>query len=171
MMLVPDWRALVFWTLLRKELLTHLLTMRLAIVLGCTVVLTALTVVIGSLDYEQNWEVYKSREADSKADFESVRVYRQLDGLRWFIPAEPLSLLCRGSTQASALTSSFGFDYIAQVPQPLGAADNDRLLTLSQVDFVQAIALLLSFLAVVLGFDGICGEAERGTLSLLQLHQ
>ena len=160
----------MFWTLLRKELLTHLLTLRLAIVLGCAVVLTGLTVVIGSLDYEQNWGIYKGFEADAQDDLENVRVYQQLGHLRWFIPPEPLSLLCRGSTQASALTSSFGFEYVAQVPSPLGAAENDRLLTLSQVDFVQVIALLLSFLAVVLGYDGICGEAERGTLTLLLSH-
>lgn len=160
----------MFWILIRKEMLTHLLTLRLAIVLVCTVILTALTVVIGSLDYEQNWEIYKGRQAEAKAEFEKVRVFEQLDYVRWFIPPEPLSLLCRGSTQASALTSSFGFNYIAQVPQPLGVADNDRLLTLSQIDFIQAIALLLSFLAVVLGFDGISGEAERGTLSLLLSH-
>lgn len=110
----------MFWTLLREELLTHLLTLRLAVVLGCTVVLTALTVVIGSLDYEQNWAVYKGSEAEARADLENVRVYQQLDYLRWFIPAEPLSLLCRGSTQASALTSSSASVTSPRCPGPSG---------------------------------------------------
>ena len=35
---------------------------------------------------------------------------------------------------------------------------------LVQIDFTTVVTLLLSFLAVVLGFDGICGERERGTL-------
>ena len=48
-------------TLIRKELLTNLLTLRLSIVLVFTVVLSVLTVVIGCLNYTRNMEAY-SRE-------------------------------------------------------------------------------------------------------------
>ena len=57
------------------------------------------------IDAFQKLALLGTKAGDAKESFEAIRVYRQLDGLRWFVPAEPLSLLCRGSTQASALTS------------------------------------------------------------------
>lgn len=161
----------MLWILLRKELLTNLLTMRLAIVLVFTVVLAVLTVLIGSFDYSSNWEVYAEFIDENDELLEESKVYGQLDGpLRFFVPPEPLSILCRGSTEASALSARFELNTIHPVPSPLGSSNNDRMQTLVQVDFVQAITLLLSFLAVILGFDGICGERERGTMALLLSH-
>lgn len=161
----------MFGTLLRKELLTNLLTLRLAVVLVFAVALTALTVLVGSVDYSANWRQYTEAVRQNEALLEDSHVYSQLLGpLRYFVPPEPLSILCRGTTQASGLAAPITMDTIYPIPRPLGSAANDRMQTLANVDFVQAIALLLSFLAVVLGFDGICGERERGTLALLLSH-
>jgi ABC-2 type transport system permease protein len=47
------------------------------------------------------------------------------------------------------------------------ASYDDLMLILVRTDFTTVIALVLSFLAVVLGFDAICGEREQGTLKLV----
>ena len=49
----------MIWSLVRKELLTNLLTYRLSIALVFTIVLSALTTVIGSLDYSRNVASYE----------------------------------------------------------------------------------------------------------------
>ena len=36
-----------------------------------------------------------------------------------------------------------------------------------EIDFATVVRLLLSFMAVILGFDAICGDRERGTLRLM----
>lgn len=41
----------MFWSLLRKELLANLLTLRLAVAFACTAGLVALTTFIGSQEY------------------------------------------------------------------------------------------------------------------------
>ena len=46
-------------TLVRKELLSHLLTLRLVVALVFTVVLCLLTTVMGSLDYSRNVRAYE----------------------------------------------------------------------------------------------------------------
>jgi len=48
-----------------------------------------------------------------------------------------------------------------------GTNDSDLIKVLVPIDFTLVIAFLLSFLAMVLGFDSICGERENGTLKLL----
>ena len=52
-------------------------------------------------------------------------------------------------------------------PHPITAADTDLMQSLVRLDFTTVVAILLSFLAIVLGYDAICGERERGTLQLL----
>ena len=47
---------------------------------------------------------------------------------------------------------------------------DDLMLILVCTDLTTVVALVLSFLAVVLGFDAICGEREQGTLKLLLSH-
>jgi hypothetical protein len=44
---------------------------------------------------------------------------------------------------------------------------NMFLKVISEIDATMVVAVLLSFLAVILGFDGISSERERGTMKLL----
>lgn len=48
------------WILIRKELLTNLLTMRLGVALIFSVLLAALAALIGSVDFSRNVDAYES---------------------------------------------------------------------------------------------------------------
>jgi hypothetical protein len=48
----------MIWTMARKKLLANLLTLRLSVALVCVVVLSALTVLIGSIDFTLRMEAY-----------------------------------------------------------------------------------------------------------------
>lgn len=155
--------------LILKELRANLLTLRLLVALVCTLVLAVLTSLIGSLDYSERLEAYRNAEAQARQAQSRVTVYSQLE-LDLLFPPQPLSILCRGVSEAGGYHTYIRFNWIPALPSPVGVAGGtggDLMKTLVQVDFATVVVLVLSFLAVVLGFDGICGERERGTLSQL----
>ena len=157
----------MIWTLVRKELLTNLLTFRLAVALIFTVVLSALTTVIGSLDFSRNMDAYEKEMRDYQERQAKVTIYRQLEP-NIIVPPQPLSILSKGVMRSTGLRYYFGIDFFFRTPWQLGTNfDSEYMKTLVQIDFVTVVALLLSFLAVILGFDAICGERERGTLKQL----
>ncbi|MFH1567846.1 MAG: ABC transporter permease [Gemmatimonadota bacterium] len=152
-------------TLLRQELLRHLLTFRLAVALAFTVVLTALTTFIGSLDYRHNLAAYEREARAVRAELDQATVYAQVFP-RIVVPPQPLSILCRGIVGTAGRTMVVEVDRIQIASWPLTESyDNQLVKSLAQIDFSTAVALLLSFLAVILGFDGVSGEREAGTLA------
>ena len=154
----------MLWILIHKELLNSLLTLRLRVVLIFAVILSVLTGVVGSLDFSRAMDVYRTESREHEEEQQDIRVYNQLN-IRFFIAPQPLAIFARGSSEARGYHYHVSIHYKRPDPTPLGRwAGNDRLDTLVWIDFTGAVALLLSFLAVVLGFDGICGERERGTL-------
>jgi len=160
----------VFVTLVRKELLGHLTTFRLAAALAFTVVLTSLTTFIGSLDYERNMAAYEREARRVREDLEKATVWAQVFP-RIVVPPQPLSILCRGTLGAAGRTMIVEVGRIQVASWPLTeSVDSQVIKSLAQIDFATAVALLLSFLAIVLGFDGISGERESGTLLQILAH-
>ena len=50
----------------------------------------------------------------------------------------------------------------------IDSADYNRFLkVISEIDTTMVVGVLLSFLAVILGFDGVSSERERGTMKLV----
>ena len=87
------------------------------------------------------------------------------------VPPQPLQILCRGFIEGSAQMYDVDWDQYLPGAGRVGSSSHDDLLnTLTRVDFVSVVALVLSFLAIVLGFDAICGEREQGTLRLVLSH-
>ena len=63
----------MIWILVRKELLTNLLTLRLGIAVIFTVVLAVLTTFIGSLDYSRNIDAYGDVVRESQEELSQAR--------------------------------------------------------------------------------------------------
>lgn len=157
-------------TLVRKELLGHLRTLRLVVALVFTVVLCLLTTIMGSLDYSRNARDYERAVDEHRRAMAEARVFADLDP-DVFVPPQPLQILCRGILQSAG--QIFDVDPGAYIigARTVGSSSADDLMnTLVRVDFVAVVALVLSFLALALGFDAICGEREQGTLRLLLSH-
>ncbi len=153
-------------TLIRKELLANLLTMRLAVALAFTVLLTVLTAFIGSLEYSHNWDRFESERQKYEQEISEATVWNQVEP-RLFIPPQPLSILSRGLSDGAGAEYSVFLHWMWVTPSPITAADTDLMQSLVRIDFTTVVAILLSFLAIVLGYDAICGEREGGTLQLV----
>ena len=154
----------MFWRFVRKELLTNLLTMRLAVALIFTVLLAVMTTLTGSIDFSRNYAAYREEARQAQEQLDEATVYSQVRPRLVFRP-QPLSILSRGVMQTFAREFWVNVDGINVYATALNSQyDSQFMKTLVQIDFTTVVGLLLSFLAVVLAFDGICGERENGTL-------
>ena len=150
-------------TLVRKELLANLLTLRLAVALIFTVLLSVLTTFIGSIEYSARMDAYRTEVKSIREDLGRATVYSQIEPHAVALP-QPLALFCRGVDKTAGQLVRVYVDWIPASLSYVGSAGNNLMKTFVEIDFATVVTVLLSFLAVVLGFDGICGERERGTL-------
>ena len=129
--------------------------------------LSALTTAIGSVDFSSNVAAYHDEVRQQQEALDKTTIYSQLEP-QIITPPQPLAIFARGVVRMAGLGYGIGIDDYQRAPWQISANfDSAYIKTLIQVDFVTVVSLLLSFLAVVLGFDGICGERERGTLKQL----
>ncbi|HJP33071.1 MAG TPA: ABC transporter permease [Candidatus Latescibacteria bacterium] len=155
--------------LIRKELLANLRTARLGLVAVLTVALTGLAVGMGSMEFSRNYTYYESRQRELSERRQEVTTWSQVQRAtaRVIIPPQPLGVLGRGLPGTAVQGAGFG---VGRIPTMVWIDDQDYnrfLKVISEIDATMVIAVVLSFLAVILGFDGISGERERGTLKLL----
>jgi ABC-type transport system involved in multi-copper enzyme maturation permease subunit len=151
------------WILIRKELLETLLTLLLCVALVFCLVLAVMATLIGSLDYYNNLDSYATESANQSNRNSEAATYNSIDP-SIMVPPMPLSVLSRGNVSTSGQSVFFGLDYVPITAWSLSDAVSRLMKVLVQIDFSTVVALLLSFLAVVLSFDGICGEHQRGIL-------
>jgi ABC-type transport system involved in multi-copper enzyme maturation permease subunit len=83
------------------------------------------------------------------------------------LPPQPLSVLALGAEAWVGNDVSVAVHYRLEAPSIRPDLSNDFMKSLVPIDVVTVVAVVLSFLAVALGFDGISGERESGTLRQL----
>lgn len=157
-------------TLIRKELLSHLRTLRLIVALLFTVVLCALTTLMGSLDFSVSMRAYEGAVSQMRADLDEARLMDDV-GPHVIVAPQPLTVLARGVLEGAAQRFQVRILPYWMSTQLIGSGSyDDLMLILVRTDLTTVVALVLSFLAIVLGFDAVCGEREHGTLKLLLSH-
>jgi len=153
--------------LIKKEVLEHLMSMRFAIACVLCLIVILCSLFIRSQDYNQVLDDYHQESAMEKHRvdawdhpwhfvWQGVTIYRR---------PNPLKIFVRG------LDDSYG--------QAVRVASKEQLWTIirdlqntavplfSPIDLVAFVGLIMSLMAVVFGYDAICGEKERGTLRLM----
>ena len=132
-----------------------------------TLVLGALTTLMGSLDFSTSIDAYERALRDRHEEMAEARLYRNL----WttvLVPPQPLTVLARGAVEGAAMRYYIGLGRYTMSTSLVGSVVyDDLMLILVRADFTTVVALLLSFLAVALGFDAVCGERRQGSLKLL----
>lgn len=155
--------------LIRKELLTNLRTARLGVSVVFTLMLTVLATGMGSMDFSRNYSHYESRKREIAEERDKVTTWSQAQRAttRVLIPPQPLAILGRGLPGTATQSCGFGVSWIPTMIWLDSEDFNMFLKVISEIDATMVVAVLLSFLAVILGFDGVSSERERGTLKLL----
>ncbi|RKU37336.1 hypothetical protein C6496_09590 [Candidatus Poribacteria bacterium] len=157
-------------TLIRQELVGHLMSARfLAAVVITLLLVVANTVVL--IDAHENRVASYSQQA--KVHREKAVEAETYSQLKIFVerPPNPLSLLSAGLEKRLGTTVEI---YHGEVPTISSVSarnlENPYLNLFSQIDLVSIFQVVLSLLALLFAYDAIAGDWQSGTLRLVISH-
>ena len=155
-------------TLIQKEVLHHILSVRFVALLLMCLVLIPLTLSINYRNYRQNLVNYQ--EAVKLANIEETTVNPKMplepevEVSKLFLKPTPLSVFANGL--GDALPSYLGMtrNGVTLGPPVLFSAPHSYLL--GHLDFLFLVGTVFSLLALLFTFDAVAGERETGTLRI-----
>ena len=153
--------------LIAKEVLEHLMSLRFAIACVLCLIVVLCSLFIRWQDYSQVLDDYNqetSMERQRLNRMEAVwrfprgglSVYRKPNHLKIFVRG--LDDSYGGATQVAAR---------GQLRPIIRDLQNTAVPLFPSIDLVTFVGVIMSLMAVVFGYDAICGEKERGTLETL----
>jgi len=160
--------TMVFYQIVRKEILENILSLRFTLSLVLTVSLFAASSFIFVDNHRDRLQEYRQKTNQNLSAFreQSAQLYK-LAFHDHHVYAQPkLLALCAGGFE-ELLPGHFSFDAFAVNLPQLAGQSNFTLPRFTDVDWTFIISLIFSFIAFVFVYDAICGERERGTLRLI----
>jgi hypothetical protein len=159
----------MLWALIKKEILDHLMSLRFAIACMLCLVVILCSVFVRSQDFLQVLD-----DARQEADMgrQRLRDYRRPWDLGWDgepVPIlrrpNPLKVFVRGmsDTNGGVVNVSTG----RRIEPAFEGLTNPAKPLFPTIDLVMFVGLIMSLMALVFGYDAICGEKQRGTLRLM----
>ena len=155
-------------TLIQKEMMHHILSVRFVALLLMCVLLIPLTLFINYRNYRQDLVDYQ--EAVKLANLEETTVNPKMplepevEVSKLFLKPTPLSVFAKGL--GDSLPSYLGMtrNGITQGPPSTFSAPLSQLL--GHLDFLFVVGTVFSLLALLFTFDAVAGEREAGTIRI-----
>ncbi len=155
-------------TLIRKEMMHHILSVRFIVLLLMCLLLVPLTLSINYQHYRQNLVDYQ--EAVKLANIEETTVNPKMplepevEVSKLFLKPTPLSVFAKGLGDAQPSYLGMTRNGITQGPPSTFSAPLSQLL--GHLDFLFVVGTVFSLLALLFTFDAVAGEREAGTLRI-----
>ena len=156
-------------TLIRKEMMHHILSVRFVALLVMCLLLVPLTLHINYRNYLQNQVDYQASTKRSVAESEEA-----LHSFLWnppapdeefsklFLQPTPLSVFARGLEES--LPSYLGMTRNGVKHGSTSLGGGSLSAALGNLDFLFVVSTVFSLLALLFTFDAVAGEREAGTL-------
>ena len=155
-------------TLIQKEMMHHILSVRFVALLLMCLLLIPLTLSINYRHYQQNLVDYQ--EAVKLANIEETTINPQmelkpeLEVSKLFLKPSPLSVFANGL--GDALPSYLGMTRNGIVQGAPSLVSDSLSYLLGHLDFLFLVGTVFSLLALLFTFDAVAGEREAGTLRI-----
>ena len=155
-------------TLIQKEMMHHILSVRFVALLLMCLLLVPLTLSINYRHYQQNLVDYQ--EAVKLANIEETTINPQmelkpeLEVSKLFLKPSPLSVFANGL--GDALPSYLGMTRNGIVQGASSLVSDSLSYLLGHLDFLFLVSTVFSLLALLFTFDVVAGEREAGTLRI-----
>ena len=155
-------------TLIHKEILHHILSVRFIALLLMCLLLIPLTLSINYRNYRQSLVDYQ--EAVKLANIEEIMMNPkmplepELEVSKLFLKPTPLSVFANGLKDA--LPSYLGMTRNGVVQGPPATVSDPIAHLLGHLDFLFVVGTVFSLLALLFTFDAVAGEREAGTLRI-----
>jgi ABC-type transport system involved in multi-copper enzyme maturation permease subunit len=154
------------WTLLKKETLENLITMRFIIgFLACNLVFGLVTFVLMQ-DFQLELSRVASAQENSRQEMGRWPVWSYV---RPTIVKEPSILAVFGSNMGINWGKRVWISHtripVLTIDETGDTGSTDLLAFLYEFDYVNIVQILVSLMALLLSFDALSGEKERGRCS------
>ena len=160
----------MFWVLLRREILAHLITFRFAITVITCLLLVATTMFIRINDYEQRLASYNAARDAHRDELLSTRTYSFLMP-KIDRPPNPLSIFNAGMDSRIGNTLRIYYTHVPVLWDAHSHSSGNLFIDhFYRIDLVFVFQFVLSLLALLFAYDAIAGERESGTMRLTMSH-
>jgi len=151
--------------LIEKEIRDLMGSTKFAITFGACAALIILTFYIGATRHQLYQTHYEASLAENTRALEGLTDWSELDDTRVFLPPQPLASLVSGvanDIDRTAIIRGRG-----DIPVEDSRYGEDPVYAIFRfIDLEFIFKVILALFAILLGYDAICGEKERGTLRL-----
>ena len=155
-------------TLIQKEMMHHVLSVRFVALLLMCILLIPLTLSINYQSYRQNLvdyqEAVKLANIEEKTVNPKMPLEPEIEVSKLILKPTPLSIFAKGL--GDSLPSYLGMtrNGITQGPPATFSAPLSQLL--GHLDFLFVVGTVFSLLALLFTFDAVAGEREAGTIRI-----
>ena len=157
-------------TLVRQELLTHLMSARFFAAVVITLLLVVANAVVLLEDYERRLVKYSQQANAHPEKAQEAKTYSTLK-LSVERPPNPLSLFSAGLDKRLGTTFEIYYGSVPMISDGSARSlDNTFLNLFSKIDLVLIFQVVLSLMALLFAYDAIAGDWENGTLRLVISH-
>jgi len=157
-------------TLIRQELLVHLMSARFFAAVVITLLLVVANAVVLLEDYERRLSKYNQQENAHREKAQEAKTYSMLK-LSTERPPNPLSLFSAGLDKRLGTTFDIYHGFVPMISDGSARSlDNAFLNLFSKIDLVFIFQVVLSLMALLFAYDAIAGDWENGTLRLVISH-
>ena len=154
----------MFWVLLRREILAHLITFRFAITVITCLLLVVTTLFIRINDYEQRLASYNAARDVHRDELLATRTYSFLMP-KIDRPPNPLSIFNAGMDSRLGNTLRIYYTHVPVLWDAHSHSSGNLFIDhFYRIDLVFVFQFVLSLLALLFAYDAIAGERETGTL-------
>ena len=155
-------------TLIRKEMMHHILSVRFIVLLLMCLLLVPLTLSINYQHYRQNLvdyqEAVKLANIEEKTVNPKMPLEPELEVSKLFLKPTPLSVFANGL--GDALPSYLGMTRNGIIQGAPALISNSLSYLLGHLAFLFLVGTVFSLLALLFTFDAVAGEREAGTLRI-----
>jgi len=155
----------MIWKIAKKEFLLNLMTFKFAVGTLLCVVLTAAFVLVLVNDYQERLNRHSGNIAANETELKKVMVYKNITPTV-YRPPTVLSVFSEGSYQQLGHSAKIELDSLPEITSALAEA-NPFLSVFPVLDVTLILKVVISILALLIAYDVISGERERGTLRLI----
>lgn len=150
-------------TIIRKELLSHIVTFRFVTGFVLCALLVPISAHVLTRDYAERLDVYSLSSQAHRNELESVQVYSELKAT---IDRKPsvLSILCAGLEKQLGDTVTIHHGEVPAIARRHGRR-NPLLVAFPELDIATIAMVVFSLLSVLFAYDTISSEREDGTLA------
>jgi len=152
----------MIWKIAKKEFLLNLMTFKFAVGTILSIVLICVFVPILAKAYQERLKVYNENVAYNQRELGKVTVYKNITPTV-YKPPPVLAVFSEGLEKQLGNSATIQYD---EVPEISGSAANHYLSIFSIFDASLIFKIVISVLALLVAYDAVSGERERGTLRL-----